>query len=276
MASQKDQKERAREARLSAEQAAAAKQARTRRVQMIAGVLVTGVVVIVVLVAISSGGGSKKGGLQTKTQASKTYAAVNKEIGGIPQTGTTLGDPNAKVTLTYYGDLECPICMYFTTGADVDGVTGGLPQFIADQVRTGNAKVEYRSLCTATCGDYSNGSSIFNDQQTAAYAAGQQKRFWDYAELFYHEQGTEGSGYVTEKFLKGIASQITGLNMTKWQTDRGDPALLSQVQTDEKTAQTDGFNATPSFAIQGPKGKRSLGSGVLSYDELSSAVKAVA
>ena len=32
---------------------------------------------------------------------------------GIPQHGTTLGNPKAPVTFTEYGDLQCPICKDF-------------------------------------------------------------------------------------------------------------------------------------------------------------------
>ena len=42
---------------------------------------------------------------------------------------------------------------------------------------------------------------MFKDQQVAALAAGMQKKFWNYAELFYHEQGQEDTGYVTESYL---------------------------------------------------------------------------
>ena len=51
----------------------------------------------------------------------------------------------------------------------------------------GKVKVVYRSFCTATC----NGPdpSVFNTQQVAGLAAGKQNKFWQYTELFYHEQG---------------------------------------------------------------------------------------
>ena len=37
-------------------------------------------------------------------------------------------------------------------------------------------------------------------------AAGKQNKMWNFIETFYHEQGEEDSGYVTEKYLQGIAS----------------------------------------------------------------------
>ena len=35
-------------------------------------------------------------------------------VDGIPQEGTVLGDPGAKVTLLQYEDLQCPNCRQYT------------------------------------------------------------------------------------------------------------------------------------------------------------------
>ena len=173
MASRKEQKEQARAARLQQEQEHAAKTARTRRFAIFGGVIAIAVIVIVVAIAISSGGSSNNSSVN-KAQAKATYATVNSLIGGIPQTGTVLGQPKAKVTMTYYGDLECPICRDFTLDY--------FPQFVQDQVRTGKVKVDYRSFCTASCNNttVSDPQAVFNTQQVAAYAAGKQNLFWYY------------------------------------------------------------------------------------------------
>ena len=42
----------------------------------------------------------------------------------------------------------------------------------------------------------------------AGLAAGKQNLFWQYTELFYHEQGQEDTGYVNEAYLTGLAQQI--------------------------------------------------------------------
>ncbi len=279
MASRKQQKEDAKAARLAAEEAAASAQARTRRIQIIAGVVIAAVAVVAVIVGISISGG-KSGGIQHGKNGTALYSQVNSLIGGIPETGTTLGSPSAKYTLTFYGDLQCPVCKAFSTGEDLDGTTGGLPQFIKDQVRTGNAKIEYRSFCTATCNDFSDGQSRFNDQQTAAYAAGKQDKFWYYAELFYRQQGSEGTDYMTPAFLNGIAKQIPGLSYATWTTDRGDPSLLSQVENDEENVQKYSKEVsnlgTPFLLMTGPKGSVIVGSGSAPYGDLQSALKAVA
>ncbi len=271
MASRKEQKEQARATRIAKEQEAAAQAQRARRLQVSVAVTALAAIVVAVAIVLSSGGGS---GLKHGSAASAVYKTVNAEIGRIPQSGTTLGHPSAKVTLNYWGDLQCPICRDFTLGAS----GGGLPQFIAKDVRTGIAKVHYESLCTATCNpaDPTGGMGTFNVQQSAAYSAGRQNLAWYYIELFYREQGAEDSGYATRKFINAIAEQIPQLNLGKWQAGVSSKALVSQVDSSQTTGiSTYKFNATPSFTISGPKGTASLGSGLLTYSELAAAVKAV-
>ncbi len=275
MASRKEQKEQARAARIAQEQEAAAKAQRTRRLQVFGGVIAIAVVVIVVVIALSVGGSKSTSGssLTTDAKAKAAAAYVATELKNIPQSGTTLGSPSAKVTLTYFGDLQCPICADFTKG--IGG--GGLPQFIQNDVRHGKVKIVYRSFCTASCNNtsVSNPQQLFNTQQVAAYAAGKQNKFWNYAEIFYREQGTEGTPYVTSGYLSGIAQEIPGLNMSAWQSARKDQTLHTQVNTDNSVATTDGIQATPALVIKGPKGIQSLGAGILTYAQLEAGVKAV-
>ena len=42
---------------------------------------------------------------------------------------------------------------------------------------------------------------------------------WNFIELFYHEQGEEDTGYVTESYLQGLAAQVPGLNLSQWSED---------------------------------------------------------
>lgn len=271
MASRKDQKDAARQARIAQEQADAAKVAQRRRLGIIGGVIVAAVIVAVIAVIVSSsGGGSKASGIQTGTTASATYQTVATELSGIPQSGTVLGKASAPVTLQYFGDLECPICAEFTKG-DEDS---GLPQLISGPVRQGKVKLDYKSFETASG---STNNDRFIPQQVAAYAAGKQGLFWDYAELFYREQGSEDSRYVTEAYLSGLAKQIPQLNLTTWQADRKDSALASQVAADGKLASSDGIDGTPTLVAIGPKHEEIVPatSGIPTYAEIMSAVKAV-
>jgi protein-disulfide isomerase len=232
----KQRRDQARAQRKAMEEAAAAGAVRRTRLTQL-GIVAAVVVIAIVVVLIATGGGSKKGIPTTKHEQSKVTNEVTALVGGIPQNGSVIGSPTAPVTIQYFGDLECPICQKFTLGA--------LPTVIQKWVRTGKVRIEYRSLETAT-----REAEVFKSQQVAALAAGKQNKLWNYIETFYHEQGEEDSGYVTEKYLQGIASQVPGLNLTQWTTDRGDPQLAEQVTTtDAQAASNAGFTGTPSFLI---------------------------
>ena len=274
MASRKEQKEQARAARIAQEQAAAANAQRTRRIQMFGGAIAIAVIAVVVAIVLSSGGSKPKNvstGLATGAAEHQMYSSVNSLLSGIPQSGATLGNPNAKVTMMYFGDLECPVCQQFTLGV--------FPEFVQKQVRTGKVKVVYRSMCTATCdGKLPNSQqAIFNRQQIAAYAAGKQNKFWQYAELFYHQQKTEGTGYPTDAFLTGIAKQIPGLNVTSWQTARSDSSLRNQLNADTTFATAASLPGTPSLVMEGPGNKKELvdNGNFPTYGDLAKAVQAV-
>jgi protein-disulfide isomerase len=264
MASRREQKEQARTARVAAAEAASATAAQRRRILTFGGIVAVAVIAVVVVIAIGTGSGNT--GLQPKPQATKTYGVVRRELAGIPQHGVRLGSASARVTMTYVGDLECPYCSVFTMTV--------LPQFISRYVREDKVKLVYRSLCTATC--HFN-TPRFVPQQVAAYAAGQQNRFWQYAELFYREQADETQPYVTGRYLRGLAAQIPGLDLRRWLTDRNDPALVSQVHADSAFVQRLRLpGQTPEVLMSGPNGSVFLpADGVPTLTWLISAVSKV-
>jgi protein-disulfide isomerase len=231
----KQRREQARAQRKELEEAeASAAVRRTRLTQL--GVVIVIVAAIVIAIVIATGSGGTKKVVSGTKAANETVAAVNALVGGIPQKGNTLGNPTAPVTMQYFGDLECPICRDFTLGA--------LPTLIQKWVRTGKLKIEYHSLETAT-----REPETFKLQQVAALAAGKQDKMWHFVELFYHEQGEEDSGYVTESYIQNLAQQVPGLNLAQWTSDRSEPALANAVAADAQAATNAGFTGTPSFLI---------------------------
>jgi protein-disulfide isomerase len=232
----KQRREQARSQRKALEDAEAANAMRRTRMTQL-GIVVSVVVVAIVVIALAAGGKSSSSPPKQGSSAEATaIAAVNSTIGGVPQSGNVLGSPAAPVTFVYFGDLECPICKDFTLGA--------LPQIIQKWVRSGKVRIEYRALETA-----SREQEVFKAQQIAALAAGKQGKMWYFVELFYHEQGEENSGYVTESYMQGLARQIPGLDFAKWMSDRNNPEYSNQVAADGQAANNQGFNGTPSFMI---------------------------
>jgi protein-disulfide isomerase len=280
MASRTRQKEEARARRLAQERAHAERAQRTRRMQMLGGVVVLAVAVVAVVIAISVSGGSSKPAPKPGSSASNAaVTAVNNLLSGIPQSGQTLGNPNAPVTITEYADLECPVCDAFalpTSRTTSDGTPGSgyFDQMVNQYVRTGKAKIVYRSLETAT-GNGPN-ASMWSQQQAAAYAAGLQNKAWDYIELFYYLQQPETSSYVNPAYLQGIAQQVPGLNVSKWGSDRQSQTLATQVASDGQTAVSHGFQYTPTLVVRGPKGQANpIQSLPSSYSQLASEINSV-
>lgn len=178
----------------------------------------------------------------TRADGARAFVSVRALLAGIPQRGETLGRSGAKVTMLYFGDLECSFCRQFSLNA--------LPAFIRTYVRTGKVKITYKSVQTAT-----DSVSVFNEQQAAAYAAGEQNHFWQYAELFYKLQGPEDTSYVTTSFLNTIARTIGGgLKFNRWSVARDAAALRSQISSDSRLAARYGVIGTPTIAMIGPGG----------------------
>jgi len=258
VASRAEQKAAAKAQREALERAHAAAARRARLVRLVLGVSVA-VVVVVVLIVISSSGGGKKA---SPKPSGATATAVTALLIGIPQSGTTLGSPAAKVTVTEYGDLQCPNCADFAKAAETT--------LISSDVRSGRAKLVYRSLQTAT-----QDPSVFATQQADAYAAGAQGRALNFIELFYEEQGAEGSGYVTPAYLDGLAKQIPGLDYAKWLAASTASTYSGAVRLDQQAAAHAGFNSTPTIVVSGPKGSAAPMSGNVDYQTIEQAIRSV-
>ena len=193
------------------------------------------------------------------SSAQPSSVRVQKEVSallsGIPQSGDTLGQPSAPITLQVFGDLESADVRTF--------VVWLLPDIIREWVRTNIIKIQYRSFMTAS----SPYPDVFVRQQAAALAAGVQDRLWNFIETFYHEQGQEHTRYVTEAYLNSIAGQIPGLDLSEWESDRENSQLPKQVIEDDHTARAIRFPGAPVFLIGRTGGKLTPWPGYRLYEE---------
>lgn len=252
MASRKEQKERLRAQRLEREAADQAKERRRRLVQYGSAAAFLAVCAVAVLIIVSQSGGGSGG------SGTKDADVVQKELKGIPQRGTVLGDPKAKVSLIEFGDLQCPACQAFSTQT--------APGLISGPVSQGDLSYEFRQYVII--------GPDSNEAAKAAFAAGEQNRYWNYIELFYRNQGIENSGYVTHDFLESVAKGAGVPNIQRWNKDRQDPKWNDVLAKDQREAQTLGFSSTPSFRLEGPAGKKTF-SGVLTLAQMEDAIKSV-
>jgi protein-disulfide isomerase len=238
------ERERLRAERQAAEsQDAAAQQAQKRRTQFLIIAGFAAVAVVVALIVISQSGGSDHNGSTPTTVAGvKGVADVNSELQGLDQSGQTLGDPGAAVTVTEFGDPQCPICAEFSRQI--------APDLISSEVKTGNVKYVYQPYLII--------GPDSKPAMKAVLAAGEQNRFWNYLQLFYINQGEENSGYVTDDFLTNIAKAAGVSDIGAWNDSRNSPKWDAVIAKGTMDAEGFGFNGTPSLVAQGPNGTQTI------------------
>jgi protein-disulfide isomerase len=232
----RERRDAARAERLEREQASTAADARRKRLTILGGLLGAAVVIVVAAILISSGGGSKKSNGAGAGGALAGAADTKALIGGIPQSGITLGKADAPVTIVEFADPQCPFCREYTLNE--------MPALVRKYVRTGKAKMELRYL-----------TFIGQDSVTAAgvlEAAGQQNKLWEASDLFYRNQGEENSGYVTDDFLTKVL-QGAGADAPKAIAGAGSSYVSGQLGATKTLAGKYAVEATPTILV-GPTG----------------------
>jgi protein-disulfide isomerase len=256
MEGRRDERERLRAQRQAVESQDAAQLTRKRRVQYLSLAAFAAVAVIVALIVISqSGGGDNGDGGNPKNVSG--VAQVNAQLQGLTQTGQVLGDSGAPVTVTEFGDPQCPVCRAFSEQI--------APQLISTDVRPGKVKYKYEPYLII--------GPDSKPAMQAVLAAGEQGRFWTYLQLFYANQGEENSGYVTDDFLTSIAKAAKVPDIDKWNQSRNGSQWDSVLASGTSQAESLGFNGTPSIQVSGPKGEKALSGFTLA--EIQAAIQQV-
>jgi protein-disulfide isomerase len=199
----------------------------------LAAVLLLAALVVVGLILVSGGGD------ETETPAGAPSAAqqVEQLYAGIPQDGIHLGKAG-RPTLIEIADLQCPFCAQYSTTA--------MPAIVRDYVRTGRVRYELRFRSFL-------GRDSVRAAGAAAYAA-QRDRMYQFADVFYRNQGPEESGYADSAFIRRIAGQVTGLDPEKAVAAANDPLAQPAVREGEQFAREVGSTGTPDFYLR--RGRR--------------------
>jgi protein-disulfide isomerase len=202
---------------------------RTRAYQL--GALIVSVAAIAaVLIAVLSTSGTSHLAPGKPVPGERETLAL---LAGIPQRGIALGDATAPAVLVEFGDLQCPACAEFATGA--------LPAVIERYVRSGRLRIEFRAL------DFIGADSTRAAEMALALAG--QERMWQFIDLAYRNQGLENSGYVTDTYLRVLGSAIPGADVAGALTARGSAQVHAQLAEARALARQARLTATPSFEL---------------------------
>lgn len=221
-----------------------------RRLRLLGTVVLGAVVAVVVAIVVSSGGSDKVAPKLKQGSAVAGRADVSAMLAGIPQSGITLGNPKAKVTMIEFADLQCPICQQYSLQI--------LPAVIQQYVRTGKVKMELRLvniLDQDTTGDSTRMAKV-------AYGAQAQDKLWDFADLVYFNQGQEHTGYATDAYIRKIAGAVPGLDVAKAFAARNTPEATAALGAATTLFGRYGVKGTPTLMIGRTGGEMKMLDGI--------------
>ncbi|HUK49894.1 MAG TPA: thioredoxin domain-containing protein, partial [Terriglobales bacterium] len=150
----------------------------------------------------------------------------------------TLGSANASVAIIEFGDYQCPTCGAWYRSQE--------KLLIQNLVNTGKAKLVWRDF------DYYGPDSISASE--AAYAAGDQGKFWQFHDLLFQNQQTPNGGWADRQNMQSFARQL-GLNMTLFNQDFNSGNYDALINSNHNLGVQAGVSETPTFYLIGPNGK---------------------
>ncbi|WP_328904917.1 DsbA family protein [Streptomyces sp. NBC_00234] len=164
-------------------------------------------------------------------------AGVYEELAGLARrdAGDKLatGRTDAPVVLIEYADFKCGYCGKFARDTE--------PVLIEKYVRDGTLRIEWRNF------------PIFGEESEAAaraaWAAGQQDRFWEFHRAAYAEDAKE-KGFGKDR-LKELARQAGVKDLDRFVRDANGTAAASAVRADQEQGYGIGATSTPSFLVNG-------------------------
>jgi len=168
--------------------------------------------------------------LQSSDSKQKFAGSVNFDI---PRFARFQGSESATVNLVEFGDYQCPFCKKFFDQTE--------PQMMTDYVNTGKAKFYF--LDVSIVGD----DSLTLGQ--GAWCADEQRKYWEYHDYIYSNQGQENSGWGMPEKVKALAKNISGLNAEKFSSCLDSKKYEEQSIQLTKFAKQVGLTGTPTMFV---------------------------
>ncbi len=166
---------------------------------------------------------------------------VGKPMGDVSGSSRySLGNQNAKITMTEFADFKCGYCRLFATQI--------LGQIKREFIDPGKVRFVYRDMITV------GGNEAVRAANAAAcvYEAGSAK-YWDFHNLLYgaaHDTWASLKGLTLDDKLIEIASGV-GANGANIKTCLNTQKYLSQVQIDNQLGADLELGGTPAFVVGG-------------------------
>lgn len=171
-------------------------------------------------------------------------------------TGSTVGDPNAPVTMHIFSDFQCHFCKSFH-----DEI---LPQIMDDFVRTGQVKLVFHDFpqlgtdseiadpddLSVELRDPNNQSSL---SAQAAMCAGEQDEYLEMSDKLFGNYGGVQSGAFNRSNLNRFADDM-GLEMTSFNACMDSGRYVPVLAHSIEQGRNNGITGTPTFILDNGSG----------------------
>ncbi len=145
------------------------------------------------------------------------------------------GDANAKVTLAYWSDFQCPYCKQFETTT--------MQTILTAYVSTGKVKLVFKDF-----------QFLGQDSLTAALYARAvwelyPKEYFPWREAMFNKQDAENGGFGDEASVKALTATISGIDVNKVvsQIATKQSQYQAEIQNDRAEGAKLGVTGTPGF-----------------------------
>lgn len=169
----------------------------------------------------------------------------------IPRQGTTLGSPDAPLTIVEYSDFLCPFC--------TEAALHTVPQIEEEYVVTGRVKLVWKQFPLPQL----HGEAAIVAAEASECAA-EQNAFWEYHDMLF--LNNERVSFNIEN-LKRFAQEL-GLDTEKFNTCLDEGRYTDKVADNYNEAQRRGATGTPTFFV----GQTQI-VGAKSYAEFKTAIE---
>ncbi|MDB5237788.1 MAG: Protein-disulfide isomerase [Candidatus Kaiserbacteria bacterium] len=187
------------------------------------GIFVAVVVLGTIVAAVTSGG---------TTTASTQF--VSTTVPALTSADWSRGNTAAAVSVTEYGDFQCPACGAY------EPIMQQLTKDFGSSVRFAFRNYPLYQI---------HQDAMMSAQ--AAEAAGLQGKYWEMHDLLYAKQNEwslEAANTVTAKFFDGYARSL-GLDVAKFDTDINSAGVKAKIQKDMASGDAAKVDHTPTFFV---------------------------
>ena len=178
------------------------------------------------------------GFLWNRSQSDTEQATVTRPASAVgPNGGALVGDANAPVTITEFGDFQCPVC-------------GELHQLweptLEQLIQQGKVKFEFVGLEFLDQGTTESLRSA-----AAAVCAADAGKFTEYYDALYNQQSrTENSGFLTNDRLQRFGSEV-GITDPAFARCVSSGRFSGWVTKNTDTTSQKGITTTPTVLVNG-------------------------